>query len=442
MHVGNGRTWLLRTAITAVVGSTVVLGQGAPNQRQGTVFRATANFVSTEVIVRDREGRFVPDLGVNDFKVYEDGVLQNVTFFESWIGGRSLGNLAVSGGSLPRLGPSVEGLVLPTARPRTDSSGRLFYIFIDDLHITPSDTPRVKDLLKKVRDILVHDNDLVGFVSTGTSSIAIDPSYDFGHRRFDEAISKVMGSAPTPDEYIEGATTEGAQGPQQVRFNAHTSFKTAYGLLDQLAKVTDRRKAFVYVSSGYTFNPFSESRLKKIQDHYAEMNPKQDTSSEPSTEGTGNPDPEEESLKDEYHKRTSFSEADLVNEIAQLVREAQRSNVTFYTVDPRGLIATGSDASVRTQISYGDWRDFFQTQISSLRVLAEQTGGIAGVESNDFERIIRRIDADTSDFYRVGYNSSNPDPTRIRRFIKIEVAKPEVQELVYRNEYTIPKPRR
>jgi VWFA-related protein len=290
-----------------------------------------------------------------------------------------------------------------------------------------------------VRDILFHDNDFVGFVSTGTSSIAIDPAYDYGHRRFNEAIDKVMGSAPTPDEYIENALMESGQGPQQVRFNAHTAFKTAYGLLEQLATVTDRRKALVYVSCGYNFNPFSEGRLKRIQDEYAKP---EDPNAEPSTEGTGNPDPEETMRQDEYNRRTQFSFADLTSEIAQLTREAQRSNVQFYTIDPRGLMTQGGDAGTRTQISHGDWRDFFQTQISTLRVLAEQTGGKAIVETNDLDRGIRLIDADTSDFYRIGYNSSNPDPTRIRRYIKIESPRSEVQELSYRSEYTIPRTRR
>lgn len=101
-------------------------------------------------------------------------------------------------------------------------------------------------------------------MSTGTSSIEIDPAYDFGHRRFNEAIEKVMGSAPTVSELIEGAFTEGA-GDQQVRYSAHVSVRTAFDMIDQLANVSDRRKAFVYVSSGYHFNPMSESRLKKIQ---------------------------------------------------------------------------------------------------------------------------------------------------------------------------------
>lgn len=420
----------------AVSGQTQQTPPPTTPAQSGTTFRATTNFVRTDVIIQDSQGRFVPDLTVDEFRVYEDGVLQNLTLFTPWVGGRALGNLATSTGAVS-IAPRMEGLILPASRPKQDASGRLFIVFIDDLHLQPHDTPRVKDLMKKVRDTLVHDNDLVGFVSSGTSSISINPSYDYGHRRFNEAIDKVMGSAPSPDDFIESALSESAQGqgPQNVRFNAHVAFRTAYETLDQLSAITDRRKAFVYISSGYHFNPFQESRLKRLQDHYQEWNP---TEPDPS----GNPDPEETLRNEEYHRRTAFSTSDLVNEVAQLARAAQRANVAFYPIDPRGLIATGTDASTRSQIGYADFRDFITTQVSTLRVLAEQTGGFAGVESNDFDGIIRRIDAETSDFYQIGYISSNPDPTKLRRIIKVEVTRPGLQEPHYRSEYTLPRPPR
>lgn len=87
------------------------------------------------------------------------------------------------------------------------------------------------------------------------------------------------------------------------------------------------------------------------------------------------------------------------------------------------MIATGADASLREQVSYSDFRDFFQTQISTLRTLS-MSGGYALVESNDFEKGLRRIDAETSDFYMIGYTSSNPDPFKVRRIVKIEVTRP------------------
>lgn len=421
----------------------IAAGQAPTGGQQGTVFRVETNFVRTDVIVKDREGRFVPDLRLDEFRVYEDGVLQNITLFTPWVGGRALGNLASATGTTPTR-PNVEGLILPRARPQQDSSGRLFIVFIDDRHLRPSDTPQVRDVLRKVRDILVHDNDLVGFVSTGTSAIQLDPSYDFGHRRFNEAINKVMGSAPSPDEVIQDAVYETSQGPQYLRHSAHVAFQTAYELLEQLANVTERRKAFVYVSGGYHFNPYSEARLQRIKDYYSMWNQNVEPENGGNDDNSGQNDENslDSFLDDDYHKRTVFSDAELINEIAQLTRAAQRSNVTFYTVDPRGLQAAHTEASVRTKISPSDMRDFITTQISTLQVLAEETGGFALVNTNDFERGIRRIDSETSDFYQVGYVSSNPDPTRVRRVIKIEITRPGLQDPMYRSEYTIPRQRR
>jgi hypothetical protein len=45
-----------------------------------------------------------------------------------------------------------------------------------------------------------------------------------------------------------------------------------------------------------------------------------------------------------------------------------------------------------------------------MRVLAEETGGLAVVNQNDFDKALKRIDAESSDYYVLGYYSSNPDP--------------------------------
>jgi len=417
-------------ATAALLGTTVVAGQGQ------MPFRAAIDFVSTEVIAR-QDGKFVPDLEEDEFLVYEDDVLQTVTLFEPYIGGRSLGNLAAA---TPTRRPRVrEGLILPTQRRTADASGRLFVVFIDDLHFPPSATPQVKDLLRHVRDTLVHDNDLVGFVSSGYSSIAIEPAYDYEHRRFNEAIEKTMGSAMSADEIVEGALLEGMNGPQAMRYNAQVAFKTAAQLLQQMGDIPDRRKAFIYVSNGYNFNPFAGERWERVKAAYENQD---------ITSGLINPEDDSEEMEDlsneleyqreqDFNKRTQFTFSELTRQVADLAWEAQRSNVTFYTIDPRGLIASGNTADTRAQISFADWRDYFTTQISTLKVLAEETGGFCICETNDFEGGLERIDAETSDFYRIGYSSSNPDPTDVRREIRIEVTRPGVEELTYRREYTL-----
>jgi len=50
---------------------------------EGDVVRTDTSLMTVPVSVRDRQGRFVYDLGEEDFSLYENGVRQEVTFFEA-----------------------------------------------------------------------------------------------------------------------------------------------------------------------------------------------------------------------------------------------------------------------------------------------------------------------------------------------------------------------
>jgi VWFA-related protein len=390
-----------------------------PPPRQAT-FRATTDLVTTTLIARDERGTFVPDLRKDEFQILEDGVPQTLQTFVPVIGGRVLQE------EITTTRPVVEGLILPPSRPPADTSGRIFIIFIDDLHLRALDTPRVRKVLTQIRDELIHDGDLVGFVSSGYSSISTDLSYDYNHVRFNEAIDKTMGSGMSPQEII--SMPESSQGPQGLRYNAHTAFSVAYDLLQQAAQINNRRKSFIYVSSGYSFNPFKDARYKAAQEKYATPL-RDDTEGQGSTAAYENP----------FEKQgQQFAETDLVAEIAELTRAARRANVTFYPVDPRGLNA-GPD--IGDNLGAQEWREFVTTTVSSLQVLGEETGGFCICNTNDFSRGLQRIDAETSDYYLLGYTSTNPDPLKVRRRVEIKVTRPGV-ELIYKPEYTIERPRR
>lgn len=416
---------LLATAVAAAV--------------QDSPFRTTTDFVVTDVIAR-RNGSSVSDLRQNEFRIFEDDVLQKITLFEPRIGGRSLGNLATAVAAPPRA--AVEGLVLPPVRDvPTDTAGRIFVIYIDDLHLQPANTLVTRALLRQIRDTLVKDEDLVEFISSGRSSVSLGLALDPSHRRFNDVIGRIVGSAATPDEIVQDAVAESAEGPQGLRHNAHVAFKTVLDAIDRIGSHIDRRKVFIYVSNGYSFNPFAEARLQTLKDDYA--NAEYFTGNVSMDDEASVKDyKERESLRtNEYNKRTTFTHAELINELAQVERAAQRANITFYPIDPRGQLIDG-DLRTRSRISPDDWRDFRQTQVMSLKVLAEDTGGFCICDQNDFEAGLKRIDAETSDFYRIGYNSSNPDPRQIRRKIRVEVTRADVQDLVYRREYTLAPTRR
>jgi VWFA-related protein len=392
-------------------------------QTQKQVFRATTDAVMTDVKVRDKAGKFISDLTLKDFELYEDGVLQNLSYFVAVIGGRAIAEQAPTA-----VAPVSEGLILPPQKTLTDQSGRIFIIFIDDMHLQPLDSIKVKEVLKQIRDTLIHDGDLVALVSTGFSSIATQLGYDYKHLRFNEAINKTMGSGMTVQEIISANQTQ--EGPAGLRHNAYVAFSTAYDTLAQVEPYKNRRKAFIYVSGGYDFNPFTNARFKAMQDMYGG-----------GTSGdTGGGTSNALSAADVNRFRNpfenngqQFADSDLVAALAELTRAARRANVAFYTIDPRGLIA-GPDINVN--LSVEEWRSFVQESTSSLKVLGEETGGFCICDTNNFKAGIQRIDNEMSDYYILGYTSSNPDPLKVTRKLDIKV-KREGLEVTYPPVYRI-----
>jgi VWFA-related protein len=230
--------------------------QPQPVQPQGQlpVFRGGVDLVTTDVIVRDsKTDQFMADLKPTDFDIMEDGVKQELASMVLIHGGRAYNTLA------PPAAPVQEGIILPVARPTNDAAGRVFLLFVDDLHMDFQQTPRIREIFRKMLKNLIHDGDMWGMVSTGTSSISIDLTYD--RALLDDAINRISGGGLKPSEIIKGQ--EGADGPVELRYRAHVAFTTANQLMTNLEKLHNRRKAVIWVSSGYDFNPFEKSRLKE-----------------------------------------------------------------------------------------------------------------------------------------------------------------------------------
>ncbi len=117
-------------------------------------------------------------------------------------------------------------------------------------------------------------------------------------------------------------------------------------------------------------------------------------------------------------------------ELEQIVRRANASEITFYTVDARGLEAggmgipiSGVDESLQarsdmTQLARQDTQE-------PLVMLARETGGLALINSNDFGKGLSRVDEDTSVYYSLGVTLSKL-PAAGYQQVRVDVNRPGV----------------
>ena len=120
----------------------------------------------------------------------------------------------------------------------------------------------------------------------------------------------------------------------------------------------------------------------------------------------------------------------------ELTLSANRANASIYTVDPRGLAGI---VDAGQYIDQTQWRTFLQKTQSSLRYIADTTGGFAVVNDNDFQAAFKRIDAETSDYYVIGYYSTNPDQTKRVREIEVTSRRPNLA-IAARRGYSLKTP--
>jgi VWFA-related protein len=194
---------------------------------------------------------------------------------------------------------------------------------------------------------------------------------------------------------------------------------TVYDLMRNLETFPSRRKAVIYISSGYDFDPFVEGRLEEQARRLGITD---------ATDERGDLQAAAERLRSNpsYRDQRSTQElsaTDLIGALYDLAKAANRANATFYPIDPTGLVA-GPD--IDQDVKMADWLAYTRERQNSLRVLAELTGGVAVVNTNDIEKWLKRIDNETSDYYVLGYYSSNPDPLRRTRRIEVRTTRPNV----------------
>jgi VWFA-related protein len=366
-------------------------------------FKTEVNYVEVGAVVTDAEGRFVPTLGRDDFQILEDGRPQKVAGF-------SLVDLPIQDSqrrsSEERLEPDV-------STNAGGFQGRLYLIVLDDLQTDVARTGLVKAAARRFIERNLADTDLAAVVTTSGRFEAVQ-DFTANQRLLLEAVDTFVGQKlrSAVQEKLDSYQREkemtgrdlGLLGkPANDAYDvergqrARNTLLSIRNLADSLSSVHGRRKAMVYISEGigYTTTNFEEWR-----------------------ETAGN----------------ARRGAPIEGALRDAITAASRANVSIYSIDPRGLTNL-ADTSIEINYvpenpnlrldSVGLLEDLRLSQ-DSLRVLAEQTGGLAVVNSNDMAGAFDRVVRDNSSYYMLGYYPTNEKRDNRFRRIEVRVNKPGV----------------
>jgi VWFA-related protein len=425
----KSRVFVLALAYIALNGIGVAQ-EPAPSTQTPTI-KVQVQQVLVPVVVTDRKGHFITDLKASDFQVFEDGVEQKLVSFSTH-----------EDATPEQLQPDIAtpaphaGEAAPVAAATSDSRPRHTYLIVmDTLNSSLAGSVYTREALKKLFKNEQGVDTQYALIAVGRTTVVIqnltsDPKVVLAaleKKEFSKSIVSSEASNLTEQENDLRQQLEQHCAPSEANKHSDTGCgpympgiltlaKTAADERDRLTRnflivlrsLTEQlsgmpgRRVLIVASDGFSMQP-GRSLFEMIasftdQIKYTSYNP------------------------------TSY----LSTEISGIARLATSRNVTFYTLDSRGLSAEPgidiSDTLIETRNQAQDLAKMTSNIETSamekqdpMNFLAQATGGIFYHNSNDLLKGFRQAIADGRSYYELAYESSNPAIDGKFHAIKVEV---------------------
>ncbi len=416
----------MRTGLVAFVFACAAASLGAqapPRDPQEPTFRAGANYVRVDVYPT-QNGQVVDDLNAGDIEVYEDTVLQKVETFEHVV-------IRSAGAQDTRIEPnSIEQSRQMAADPRA----RVFVIFLDTYHTQIEGSANMRLPLIRFLDRVLGADDLVAIMTPEMSAADLT----FGRKT--TVISNIM----------QNQWTWGRRGNELTEDPKDTLYARCYGsdaaLLNELKErrrermtldsledlvvhlggIREERKAVITVTEGWRLFTPNRGLAERTRGEAPALpgvlgrNPRDRGERGTDTGGASRTECDTD--------RQVLATMDNSTAIRELGEQANRANVTFYPVYARGLAVSDSPMMTgQTSTDAAADQQALRSRHDGLRALALETDGLSVVNTNDIDGALKRIVADLSSYYLVGYYPSNTKLDGRFRSITVRVKRPGVQ---------------
>jgi VWFA-related protein len=393
---------LLAALTAALPANAQQVGQNTDPAGGATTYTMSvqSTLVIETVTVKDKKGATIDGLTAKDFTVTEDGAPQAIKIFEHQV-------LPVNPPLAKPDGPEELKIYKRLSRTQITpepegthryTNRRLIALYFDMAGMRPPDQIRAITAAMTFIRTQMTTADLVSILRYEGGSVDILQDFSEDHNKLLSILETMMvgegqGNDENPDD-ASSADTGAAFGQDDSEFNIFntdrqlSALQTAAKMLGQL----NEKKQLIYFAAGVRLNGL---------DNQAQLH--------------------------------------------ATVDAAIRSGVTLWTIDTRGLVA-GGPLGDATQGSQGNFSMYsgaaalavnnnFQQSQDTLYALAQDTGGKALLDTNDLTQGIVDAQRAVSNYYILGYYTTNPNQDGKFRKVKVSVA-PELEaKLDFRQGY-------
>ena len=380
-----------------------VTGQNTQANSDGTyTLTAGSQLVVETVTVKDKKGNPIDNLTAKDFTVTEDGAAQSIRIFEH----QSLPETATP---LAASTPSKEDITIYKQLARSqiapEKAGdgrykdrRLLAFYFDMTAMPPSDQMRALAAAQKFIRTQMTASDMVALLRYQGGSVDVLQDFSSDRNRLLSIIeTMVVGEGQEfaqANDDASASDTGAAFGQDDSEFNVFNTDRqlSALQTAAKILGLLNEKKSLIYFASGLRLNGV---------DNQAQLH--------------------------------------------ATIDAAVRAGVSFWPIDARGLVA-GAPLGDATQGSPGNVAMYsgtaaqalttnFQQSQDTLYALAGDTGGKALFDNNDLAHGIVQAQRAVSNYYIVGYYTTNPTQDGRFRHIKITVGPELDAKLDYREGY-------
>jgi VWFA-related protein len=393
-----------------------------------TTFKVRVNLVLVRVVVRDSQGKIVPNLKKEDFQLYDNRKLQAITSFSvespETRTASAVGSSAEAGSSSSADAAGGKAVVLPQ---------RFVSMVFDDVHLSLADATFVRDSATRFFGALAASDR----VSMNTTSGQLTQEFTDDREKLAKALlgivprslaSKNFHDCPDVSYYQadlivnrsdQQAFAVATEEAVQCAFNGDT---TKMAAAQNLARVAADRA----VVQGDSETQYAYRHMDEVVRRLANM-------------------PGQRVL---VLVSPGFLSTTLQSEASETVDRATRANIVINTIDARGLyapdvmgdIADPSTDTFRTAGFKTSYRVAAQSaQEDVLAQLADGTGGKFFHNRNDVDEAMREAGAAPAFSYLLGFSPQNLKIDGRFHTLKVALTSKEKFSIQARHGYFAPK---